>query len=334
MKTNLPFNFPMITHVPFDNCILGILQNYPDTFDWIYSNFINVYINKKSGADYFFPKFLWNICPFIDTYTLPFIFVKDNFTNYTDFLEFCLKDGFYVYSILNRRPIHKYKTQIDDDHNPIITNIDTLSQTVQMYDFFNNGIYTIYECSYAEMNEAFRSLPQCKGFNVDDYLNNYSEIILLKYHAQQEYMFNPDNLKKTINDFLNCTNLLSKCDSYLFLENNYKDSFFWGIECWKNIFPSPMVRRHFSLLRAHSKMWSYRYQYFSEKKYLNASDYIESIIFELINTATIALNFYLRESLRKNKAGGCNFEIILPLLEKCEALEYKICEYFISNLNN
>ncbi len=89
------FNFPMITHVPFDNCILGILQNYPDTFDWIYSNFINVYINKKSGADYFFPKFLWNICPFIDTYTLPFIFVKDNFTNYTDiFLEFCLKDGF------------------------------------------------------------------------------------------------------------------------------------------------------------------------------------------------------------------------------------------------
>ncbi len=100
-------------------------------------------------------------------------------------------------------------------------------------------------------------------------------------------MFNPDNLKKTINDFLNCTNLLSKCDSYLFLENNYKDSFFWGIECWKSIFPSPMVRRHFSLLRAHSKMWSYRYQYFSEKKYLNASDYIESIIFELINTAKL-----------------------------------------------
>ena len=230
------------------------------------------------------------------------------------------------------RPIHKYKTQIDEDHNPIITNIDTLSQTVQMYDFFNNGIYTMYECSYDEMNEAFRSLPQCKGFNVEDYLNNYSEIILLKYRTQQEYMFNPDNLKKTINDFLNCTNLLSKCDSYLFLENNYKDSFFWGIECWKNIFPSPMVRRHFSLLRAHSKMWSYRYQYFSEKKYLNASDYIESIISDLNNTAKLTLNLYLRESMRNNKAGNCNFERIFPLLEKCETLEYKICEYFLSNL--
>ena len=196
MKTNLPFNFPMITHVPFDNCILGILQNYPDTFDWIYSNFINVYMNKKNGADYFFPKFLWNICPFIDTYTLPFIFVKNNFTNYTDFLESCLKDGFYVYSILNMRPIHKYKTQIDDDHNPIITNIDTLSRTVQMYDFFYNGIYTMYECSYDEMNESFRSLPQCKGFNIEDYLNNYTEIILLKYNAQQKYTFNSDNFKK------------------------------------------------------------------------------------------------------------------------------------------
>ena len=26
-------------------------------------------MNKRNGADYFFPKFLWNICPFIDTYT-------------------------------------------------------------------------------------------------------------------------------------------------------------------------------------------------------------------------------------------------------------------------
>ena len=57
MKTNLPFNFPMITHVPFDNCILGILQNYPDTFDWIYSNFINVYINKKAVRITFSPNF-------------------------------------------------------------------------------------------------------------------------------------------------------------------------------------------------------------------------------------------------------------------------------------
>lgn len=332
MKTNLPFNFPMITHVPFDNCILGILQNYPDTFDWIYSNFINVYMNKKNGADYFFPKFLWNICPFIDTYTLPFIFVKNNFTNYTDFLESCLKDGFYVYSILNMRPIHKYKTQIDDDHNPIITNIDTLSRTVQMYDFFYNGIYTMYECSYDEMNESFRSLPQCKGFNIEDYLNNYTEIILLKYNAQQKYTFNSDNFKKSIKDFLNCTNLLSKYDSCLVLENNDKDSFFWGIECWKNILQSPMVRRHFSLLLAHSKMWEYRYQYFSEKEYLNNSDYIESIISDLSNTAKIALNLYLKESMRKNKVGDYNFERIFPLLKECEALEYKICEYFLCHL--
>ena len=86
------------------------------------------------------------------------------------------------------------------------------------------------------MNESFRSLPQCKGFNIEDYLNNYTEIILLKYNAQQKYTFNSDNFKKSIKDFLNCTNLLSKYDSCLVLENNDKDSFFWGIECWKIYF--------------------------------------------------------------------------------------------------
>lgn len=190
----------------------------------------------------------------------------------------------------------------------------------------------MYECSYDEMNESFRSLPQCKGFNIEDYLNNYTEIILLKYNAQQKYTFNSDNFKKSIKDFLNCTNLLSKYDSCLVLENNDKDSFFWGIECWKNILQSPMVRRHFSLLLAHSKMWEYRYQYFSEKEYLNNSDYIESIISDLSNTAKIALNLYLKESMRKNKVGDYNFERIFPLLKKCEALEYKICEYFLSHL--
>ncbi|WP_412647492.1 hypothetical protein [Finegoldia magna] len=114
------------------------------------------------------------------------------------------------------------------------------------------------------------------------------------------------------------------------MENNDKDSFFWGIECWKNILQSPMVRRHFSLLLAHSKMWEYRYQYFSEKEYLNNSDYIESIISDLSNTAKIALNLYLKESMRKNKVGDYNFERIFPFLKECEALEYKFVNTFIS----
>ena len=67
-----------------------------------------------------------------------------------------------------------------------------------------------------------------RGFNIEDYLNNYTEIILLKYNAQQKYTFNSDNFKKSIKDFLNCTNLLSKYDSCLVLENNDKDSFFLG----------------------------------------------------------------------------------------------------------
>lgn len=136
MITNLPFATPIITHVPFDNCLLGILQNYPKTYDWIYSNFINVYINRSNGADYFFPKFLWSICPFIDTYSVPYILIKKNFQQYTDFLESCLSEKFYIYSLINMKYIHKYGNNNNDDHNPIITNINSEQKIVQISDFF------------------------------------------------------------------------------------------------------------------------------------------------------------------------------------------------------
>ena len=55
-----------------------------------------------------------------------------------------------------------------------------------------------------------------------------------------------------------------------------------------------MVRRHFSLFLLTVKCGVSISILFSEKEYLNNSDYIESIISDLSNTAKIALNLYLK----------------------------------------
>lgn len=320
----------MITHDPFVNCVLGILQSYPNTYDWIYSNFINIYINKTNGADYFYPKFLWNVCPFLDTYTLPYIFVKKNFSCYTEFLEACLKERFYIYSILNMKYIRKYNKKADYDHNPIITNINSETKSVQMYDFFDNGIYELYDCPYSEINEAFRFLPECKGFNVENYLNDNSEIVLIKYNDQKEYRFNREDFNQNIRSYLNSDNLFKGCLAANFLENNSCECFCWGIECWDNIIQDFNLTRYFSLLVSHCKMWRYRYYYLVQKGYMHKSDSIEAVIYELDHTAKIIMNSYLRLLIRKEIIGKSNFEKFNSLINQCKSLEYTICEYFLS----
>ena len=328
MKTNLKFLKPMITHVPFDNCILGILQNYPKTYDWIYSNFINIYINKNTGADYFFPKFLWNICPFIDTYSIPYILIEKNFQLFTDFLESCLNENFYVYTLINKRYINKYATSNDSDHNPIITNINSEQKTVQINDFFQSGIYESYNCSYDEINMAFHALSHCEGYNIDDYLSNDTEIILIKYNASREYTFSHEYFRQNIKNYLNSKNLLQDLDNPFILENNFQDSYYWGIDCWNNIWKGSMIRRYFSLLLAHSQMWKYRYNYFIEQGYFKKSETIESTIHNLNSTAQTILNLYLKMLIKSNGNIIPESEKINELIDNCKLLEYKICNYF------
>lgn len=333
MITNLPFISPIITHVPFDNCLLGILQNYPKTYDWIYSNFLNIYFNKKNGADYFFPKFLWTICPFIDAYSVPYILIKKNFQSYTDFLEHCIEKNFYVYNLLNVKYIKKYATNINTDHNSFLTNINTEQKIVQMHDFFNDGIYESYNCSYSEINTAFDNFPQCKGYNIDYYLNDYSQIILLRYNPNREYKFNYSYFKQNIKNYLNSDNLLSKYSHSDMLEDNLNDSFYWGIDCWNHIGEKTIAKRHFSLLYAHSKMWQLRYNHFIEKGYFDKSKTIETNIIDLNNTAKIILNLYLKSTIKSNKNFSFQQSKIDALTNDCLSLEHTICNYFLQDSN-
>lgn len=155
MITLLPFKKPYISHVPYDNCVLGVLQNYSQTYDWIYTNFINIYINQQTGKDYFYPVYLWKICPFLDEFSLPFCFIRKLFPVYTDFLEYCLCNKFYVYNILNIKYIMKYNVHINDVHNSFVYGIDSEKRVVKLCDFYKDGVYESHDCSYDEINKAF-----------------------------------------------------------------------------------------------------------------------------------------------------------------------------------
>lgn len=333
MTINLPFTFPMITHVPFDNAVLGILQNYNSTYDWIYSHFINIYIEKNSRADYFFPKFLWNTCPYLDVYILPYILIKRNFYSFSNFLGICLKEQFYVYTLVNMKHIHKYRLNENADHNPIITGINTEENFVKMYDFFNDGIYESYDCPFDEINLAFDTLHKCEGFNSssnpNNYLNNNAQIILIKYNSSRTFKFNKQDFRQQILKYINSINLLEGINKPKFFEDNLSDSYYWGIDCWDYIEKEPFARRHFSLLLAHSVMWLNRYKYFTHKGYIKPSNILNDSLLELQYIAKLVLNIYLK-SMQESDSNTQKYRSkILLLIDKFKILEHKVCDIFL-----
>lgn len=325
----LPFCKPIISHVPFDNCVLGILQNYPQTYDWIYSNFINIYITKRNGADYFYPTYLWKACPFLDEFVLPYIFIKDNYRVYTDFLEYVLDKDFYVYNVLNIKYIKKYNTEVHDVHNSFIFGIDKKRRIVKMYDFFYSGIYEEYECTYDEINNAFKNISQCDWFNTDNFLDNFTKTFLLRYKANVIYTISKETLKENIISYLSKRNLLENNfvhKNALYCE--YDDEYFWGTDCWKNILHGDYILRHFSLLIAYSSMWKYRYEYFVEKNYIRICEEMEVKINDLNKMARIMMNSYIKYVIKKSQ------EVIIDkqmsnYIENFLQIDSEICNFFL-----
>lgn len=332
MFTNLPFKKSQINHVPFDNFVLGILENYPQTYDWIYTNFIKIYTNKRTGAEYFFPKFMWNSCPFLDVYEIPYNMIKDNFESFAEFLRYCLKKEFYIYSLVNMKYISQYKREEDDDHNLVITNINEEKKEFQIYDFFQNGLYELYNCPFSELNQAFEKLPLCKGFDKDTYLNSYSKIVIVKYNNKKNYKFNLRIFQDNIREYMECTNLIMHSKLYA-IEDNLDDEYYWGMECWDHLWEGTMLKRHFSFMVTHSQMWEQRYKYFVEKGYFKRSTYIEEEIKKINNTAKLVLSMYLKTTIIKKKNIDDVKNKMKFFISEYQKTEELICNYFLDEKN-
>lgn len=330
----LPFKKPFISHVPYDNCVLGILQNYSQTYDWIYTNFINIYINQRTGKDYFYPVYLWKICPFLDEFSLPFCFIKKSFSLYTDFLEYCLYNEFYVYNVLNIKYIMKYNVHINDVHNSFVYGIDSEKRVVKLCDFYKDGVYESHDCPYDEINKAFSSIPECAWYGGDDFLNEYTKTIMLKFNDRIEYKFSYDIFRNNVKNYLTMEDLINNNYEHVIAPSCYReDKHYWGANCW-NQMKNNYTLRYFSLLVSYSKMWIYRYDYFVKKKYMKADSNIKKTIDEFYQNANMALCLYLKMFAVKKKDRILSIQASINILiEKCQKTDFIICNYFVEKSN-
>lgn len=61
----LPYTTPTLQHCVTDGYLLGILESYPSTEDWIMNNFTNIMINSETFFEDFYRISMCFDAPFL-----------------------------------------------------------------------------------------------------------------------------------------------------------------------------------------------------------------------------------------------------------------------------
>lgn len=295
MKKILPLSKPDIIHSPQDTYLFAILDNYPESKEWIMMNFINIQMYKPDGTDNFFPKWGWKYCSCIEASETTYSECLKNWINFMDFCEHCIDRGRYISLMLNVRYISLYKKEDNYEHNPMIYGYDDEKEEVYIADFFQNGIFSLETCKYSEINKAFEKFVDVDGFATLGYLGYSAKITMLK-HKNFHYMTDDKIHKKRyyksqLMNFMEGTRHMQQ-ESAIELET---ENCCYGIDCLdfavENAFGT---RRFHSLLYNWSKLWLERITFLISEGIIADNKEIVERSKELYTLSRINLYKYLK----------------------------------------
>ncbi len=228
----LEISDPIITTYTHHAHLLSILGCYPQTYPWIYSNYIQVYINKgylkHSWGDFYFP-FPYEIWP-ADTCKWLYIskVSRNSFDgekeNLINFILKALLDKTYITVGLN----HSFLTRVSDlmvNHTTLIYGIDMVNKTLYVSDFFQYGKYERERITFSEFFDAFYNYK-------DNYQDGRIMIYLYKFYAECNYKFSIANIENSINSYME-----NKTPEYWMMYNNVnRNDIVFGRDIYKTLF--------------------------------------------------------------------------------------------------
>lgn len=291
----LDLKYPFMTHLPGNTFILSILLNNPETYGWIFDNFVNIYIDKNSNED-FFRHNIWFDCPFIITSAITLELVRSIYEQFSDFIINAIDLGYYVYPyFINVKYISHYKVNIDDGHNPLIYGYDKLNNCVNIADFFT-GKYSFQKSSFEEINNAFFHYPDAPG------ASDLFDILLIKLRNDINYEFNVDELKNKLCDYINSVNLYQKFNTGITanIYINY-EGFSFGISYYdalkELISKDKGSLRAVHLIFAHKELMLKRLEYLNEKSLLKNYQELYDECQKLCNLCSNIRSLYIKEQI-------------------------------------
>lgn len=300
MKIQLPFCIPCILHSPQDTYLLSILENYPESYEWVMSQFINIQIGMNSLYDAFFPNnfnphWLFIECPYILRKEIHYDNISNDFENFHSACEFYLNQGYYIFPYLNIKYISHYNNSKEDtDHNPIIYGYDNQKEEIYLADFFIDGIYSIKSCSYYDIDLAFQFLKQVPHYKGCDYIKT---LTFIKY-VPNAFQLNFNNVRNQIKAFQFGK---PSCVEYMYTEAGEKGELcYYGKDCYEMVIQRFPTQRILSLFKAYIILWKKREKFFVEKGVIQDSKTFKDNIEQLYIIANKNISIFLKTKYYQN----------------------------------
>jgi len=331
---SLSVEYPLITMYQDIASLFSVLcANKEKTMKWICDHCIQLtvapYGIRWNFYDFGTPYNIYSVsyCPFIDFYRLNKMAVNDYFSNFTDFIEYQINNGYYIRVHMDQFYLscsNRYKAN-HNMHEVFIYGYDRDKKEIMVADFiFGKPTYFFTTVMYDELNLSFsNSMPQS-----NDPIW-FSDIKMFKY-VDYDYKINMDLLKVSLNDYLNCTDnmLIYK---YCFRPENA--DLHYGLNYYDELAEYCVAgerrldRKAFHLLCEHKIIMSMRLEYLKDNNYINAIGYKQ--VFDKCKKNEIDTLGLRNMALKYNTTN--NEDLLKRMSEKCYELKKQDSE-FVSDL--
>ena len=312
IKKILSISDPVITSYTKHAHILSIIENYEQVYPWIFSNYIQLYINKDfkyDSNDFYFPYpyelGFADACKWIQDQKIDKSFIYSKWKSVIDFIIDCIDSNNYVHVMINYFyvPVSRTYNKNDFYHDILIYGYDSDEEILYFRDFFNSQKYSSAKVSFSDFSNAF---SQGNISSKEDYLHGM--VRLYKFNNDYNYKFNIKNITNSIKSYLS-----GSTPEYWEIYNvGDRENTVFGIEIYTTL-KNYIIRqasegefnidiRPFYLLYDHKKIMCLRLKYLDEQGYFNYCNNERNIIAatEIEVQAKRVVNSVIKYNISKN----------------------------------
>jgi hypothetical protein len=333
-RNKITLQYPSVTTYVWHTALLPIIEAYPQTSDWLYSNYIRftggIADNNTLILD-FLPNVIdYVICPWIRPQFFSRTYIADHYTDIRDFFIESIDAGYCIFSIVNEEHVLRKiygQEQQRFCHELLIFGYDLEKGKLNVADFTFTGKYEFREVDMEDVCQGYRDVTL-----EEDYIAHKREgVFLLQFNANASYKFDPWLVRSALEEYY--TGQGFEYTTHIIMANNSQidGSGRMGVEAYKLLYQhiqaladtdSGFDIRNPHAIYDHKVLMVARAKYMIEKGYANISTDIISELETIRDNAMKLRNLYLKLSINKSK------DIINRLLSGYNEIESKEREIY------
>jgi len=301
-KKVLKVQYPIIDTNPGITNLLVIIQNYPESFSWIFNNFVQLnafkYL-KRNYFDFWNPATI-NNCPFLNQQIFDYAIINKKWNNFIDFIIESINSKYYILLHLDLYYIKNSKKHYNKNHfihETFIYGYDIKNRIIYIADFiYNDGKYSFITIDFDDIEKSYNYT------NLRNYYTVLNKQVYLLSYKKNKYNFKKNIFIKYLQDYLNSENSFYILN-LLYPRKHIKSKIYFGLNFYDFLieYINELItkKRNFSIkpfhvLWVHKKVMLLRLEFLKNNNLFKNYDKIYSLFKELENKFLVLRNLFIK----------------------------------------